>query len=124
MKHTILLIDDDSLILKTLKDRLNTWDTEVYSAQTPEEAKEFLGKITPELIVLDLLLAKEDDSTGIIEYMKSTPALADLPIIVLTNLEKSGLQEELASKGIREYLIKGKVGLDELEEKIKSYLEP
>lgn len=60
LKHTILMVDDDQLILNTLKERFATWETEVYTAATPEQAKEILAKVTPEIVILDLLLTKEE----------------------------------------------------------------
>jgi DNA-binding NtrC family response regulator len=44
-KHTILLVDDDKLILNTLQKRFSTWDLDVHSANTPEEAKDLLAKL-------------------------------------------------------------------------------
>jgi len=46
-----------------------------------------------------------------------------MPVIFLNNLEKLELKGILLKQGVKEYLIKGKTGLDELEQKIKSYLE-
>jgi DNA-binding response OmpR family regulator len=124
MKHTILMVDDDTLILNTLKKRFETWDTEVYAAGTPEEAKKILEKITPEVVVLDLLLTKEDGSTGILDYLKSQERLNHIPVLVLTNLDKPELKQMLLGQGVKEYLIKGSMTLDDLYDKVVSYLEP
>ena len=123
-KHTILMIDDDLLILNTLKQRFATWETEVYTANTPEQAKQLLEKITPELITLDLLLTKDDGSTGILDYIKSQERLQNVPVLVLTNLDKPELKQMLLGQGIKEYLIKGSMTLDDLYNKAVSYLEP
>lgn len=123
-KHTILIIDDDPLILNTLKERFATWETDVYTAKTPEEAKQLLGKITPEVIILDLLLTEEDGSTGILDYAKSQERLAHIPVLVLTNLDKPELKQMLLAQGVKEYLIKGSLNMDELYSKVVGYLEP
>jgi DNA-binding response OmpR family regulator len=123
-KHTILIIDDDPLILNTLKERFATWETDVYTAKTPEEAKQLLGKITPEVIILDLLLTEEDGSTGILDYAKSQERLAHIPVLVLTNLDKPELKQMLLAQGVKEYLIKGSLNMDELYSKVLGYLEP
>lgn len=124
MKHTILLVDDDALILKTLQQRFDGWEMDVHSANTPEQAKEILSKITPELVVLDLLLTKDDGSSGIMDYMKSEERLSNIPVIVLTNLDKPELKGMLREQGVKEYLIKGSMSLDDLYTKVKGYLEP
>ncbi len=123
--HTILIIDDDKLILNTLTKQFESWGTDVYGAATPEQAKELLQKITPELIILDLLLTQSDGSTGILDYMKSESRLENIPVIALTNLDKPELKDMLLAEGrIKEYLIKGSLNLDDLYEKVWSYLEP
>ncbi len=112
------------LILNTLKQRFETWDTEVYTANTPEQAKKILEKITPEVVILDLLLTKDDGSTGVMDYIKSQDRLKNLPILVLTNLDKPELKQMLLGQGIKEYLIKGSMTLDDLYNKVLGYLEP
>jgi len=124
MKHTILVVDDDELILNTYIKQLSSHDLEVYAAGTPEQAKAILEKVTPELVLLDLILTKNDGSTGIRDYMKSEPRLENVPVLVMTNLEKPELKEMLLSEGVKEYLIKGSMGMDELRKKIMGYLEP
>ncbi len=124
IKHTILMVDDDLLILNTLKKRFATWETEVYAASTPEAAKEILENITPEVVVLDLLLTKDDGSSGIIDYLKSQERLQHIPVLVLTNLDKPELKQMLLSQGVKEYLIKGSMTLDDLYSKVLGYLSP
>ncbi len=123
-KHTLLLVDDDQLILNTLKKRFSTWDMEVYSAHAPEEAKEIMSKVTPDLVLLDLLLTRDDGSSGIMDYMKSQERLANVPVVVLTNLDKPELKQMLLSQGVKEYVIKGQMSLDDLYQKVVGYLEP
>lgn len=124
MKHSILLVDDDPLILTTLQKRFETWDTDVFAAKTPEETKKFLNTNAPDVVVLDLLLTSEDGSTGILDYMKSQPRLANIPVIVLTNLDKPELRQIMLSQGVKEYLIKGSMTLDDIYAKVIQYLEP
>jgi len=123
-KHIILIVDDDKLILNTLKDRFATWDMEVYTAGTPEEAKSLLATIVPEVVLLDLLLTQEDGSTGILDYLKSQPRLQNVPVLALTNLDKPELKQMLLGQGVKEYWIKGSMSMDELHDKVMAYLEP
>lgn len=118
------MVDDDPLILNTLQKRFATWETDVYTATNSEEAKKVLAKVVPEIVVLDLLLTKDDGSSGVIDYMRSQPQLQDVPVIVLTNLDKPELKQMLLSQGVKEYLIKGSMTLDDLYNKVLSYLEP
>lgn len=124
MKHTILMVDDDALILNTLQKRFATWETEVYTATNPEQAKKILAKFNPEIVILDLLLTQDDGSSGILDYMHSEERLQNVPVIVLTNLDKPELKQMLLSQGVKEYLIKGSMTLDDLYNKVLSYLQP
>ncbi|MDR3642298.1 MAG: response regulator [Candidatus Doudnabacteria bacterium] len=123
-KHTILIVDDDQLILNTLKQRFDSWESEVYAVGTPEEAKQVLQTATPDIILLDLLLTKEDGSSGILDYIKSDPRLENVPVIALTNLDKPELKQMLLDQGVKEYWIKGSMSMDELYGKVMEYLEP
>ncbi len=123
-KHTVLLIDDDALIINTLTHRFSTREIELFTASSPEEAKVILDKLVPEVVVLDLLLTREDGSSGVLDKLKSQDRLKDVPVLVLTNLDKPELKEMVLREGVKEYLIKGSLSLDELYEKVLSYLEP
>lgn len=124
MRHTILIVDDDTLILNTLKGRFDNWDMDVYVAADPNTAKSVMEQFPPEIILLDLLLTKADGANDILDFMQSKEALKQIPVIVLTNLDKPDLKEVMLKQGVKEYLIKGKISLDELYEKVMGYLEP
>ena len=124
IKHTILIVDDDRLILNTLQKRFATWDIDAQTANNPEEAKIILAKVTPEIVILDLLLTEDDGSSGVLDYMKSQERLQHVPVIVLTNLDKPELKQLLLSQGVKDYVIKGGMTLDDLYEKVLGYLEP
>ena len=123
-KHSILIVDDDTLILGTLKKRFNNWDTDVYAASSPEEAQKILEERTPELLLLDLMLNKDDGSSEILSYIKSQARLSAMVILVLTNLDKPELKETLLAQGVTEYIVKGSMPIDDLYNKVMGYLEP
>jgi DNA-binding response OmpR family regulator len=123
MKHSILIIDDDPLILKTLEGRFSIGAVKVRTVSTPEEAKEALENHPIELVLLDLLLTKDDGALDILDFMKTRPNLENIPVLVLTNLDMPDLKQIMLSQGIREYLVKGAITIDELHAKVMSYLE-
>ncbi len=123
-KHIIGIVDDDGLISGTLKNRFESGGMMVYTASDSEGAKEILKKYKPEILLLDLLLTKDEGSQGILDYIKSVPELSSMPVLVLTNLDKPELKNMLLSQGVREYIVKGSLSLDDLYEKVLGYLEP
>ena len=124
MKHSILIVDDDKLIINTLEKRFSSFEIEVKTAPSSEIAKAILQDFTPDAVLLDLLLTTEDGSMGILDFMKSQPRLSNVPVLVLTNLDKPELREVLEQQGVKEFLIKGQLSLDEIYTKVMEYLEP
>ena len=123
-KHSILLVDDDTLIINTLSKRFSTREIEFYSAKSSDEAKAILDKVVPEVLILDLLLTKEDGSAGILDKLRSEERLKNVIVLILTNLDKPELREMLLAQGVKEYIIKGSLSLDELYEKVLGYVQP
>ena len=122
-RHTILMVDDDALVINTLSKLLASRQIQVNTASTPQEARQIMEKIVPCLLTLDLLLTKEDGSQSILDFMKSQEKLSNVPVVVLTNLDKPELKNLLLAQGVKEYIVKGTVSLDELHQKILSHLK-
>lgn len=122
MKNSLLIVDDDPLILNTLKEKFGGWEMEVYGARDAEGARAVLEKVRPDLVILDLLLTSGDGAEGVLDYMQSQTHLAHVPVIILTNLDKPELKKLLLEQGVKEYLIKGTLSLDELYNKVVGYL--
>src|SRR6185369_7232482 len=123
-KHCIMIVDDDNLILGTLKKRFESFNNQVYAAGTPEEAMKILQETTPDILLLDLLLNKDDGSSAILSYIRSESRLQTMPVLVLTNLDKPELKDMLLAQGVKEYIVKGSMPIDDLYTKVMGYLEP
>ena len=88
-KSVILYVDDDSddcIFLKTsIEDAGNRAD--VVCAADGEEAVRYLNSISleslPSLIVLDLNMPRWDGKKTL-EYLKSNPQLAGIPVVILS----------------------------------------
>jgi len=119
-----MIVDDDNLILGTLKKRFESFNNQVYAAGTPEEAMKILQETTPDILLLDLLLNKDDGSSAILSYIRSESRLQTMPVLVLTNLDKPELKDMLLAQGVKEYIVKGSMPIDDLYTKVMGYLEP
>ena len=80
---TILISDDDPVIVRMLEKILMRDGYRVLKAFTGKETVEIVAKELPFLIVLDILMP---DFTGkeIAEKLLSNPATAEIPIVFLT----------------------------------------
>lgn len=80
----ILLVDDDALVLELYRKKLEQAGFEVQLAPDGLLAIKSLTTDAPHLVVLDLMMPR---LTGldVLKYMASKPALAAVPVVVLTN---------------------------------------
>ncbi|MGN0870231.1 MAG: response regulator transcription factor [Victivallales bacterium] len=84
MKPKILMIEDDASICDMTKMNLNMNGFQhVYCASDGEEGLALAAQLVPDLILLDVMLPGIDGLT-VCRNLKNNPALADIPIIMLT----------------------------------------
>ncbi len=117
----MLLVEDDPFLYKVLSKRLMDEGIDVTVASDGETAVKEANRLKPTLMLLDLILPKKSGFEVLTE-VRGTPALAKLPVLVLSNL---GQQEDIAQiekLGVREYLVKADYSLSEMVKKIQEHL--
>ena len=82
---TILLIDDDADFVEATCAVLASVPYDVHVAFTGDEGLAKARKSLPDLIILDVILPVEDGFETLAK-LKSDPALAGIPVIMLTSL--------------------------------------
>lgn len=83
MKQRILVVDDDREVVRLLRAYLEQAGYEVLVAYDGESALHNLRRERPDLLLLDLMLP-DRDGYEITRIVRADPALAVLPIIMLT----------------------------------------
>jgi len=96
----ILVVDDDPDLVEALKIILETASYRVISAFDGEEGLRRVKEENPDLIILDLLLPKEDGDV-LCRELKADPRYANVPILVLT-----AVAEKMSSKLFPKHRIK------------------
>ncbi len=81
--ETILIVDDEDHIVELARMYLEQDGFYVQAAPDGAQAVEMITQHPPALIVLDLMLPQVD-GWEICRWVRSTPQIADLPIIMLT----------------------------------------
>ncbi len=83
--HVILIVDDDPYILDLHTRLVNSQlpACRVIQARHGRQALEILNSSPPDLVLLDLMMP-EVDGFGVLEAMRASEALRDIPVIVLT----------------------------------------
>jgi len=118
----ILFVEDEMALQKTFKDILSEEGYEMLSAFDGEIGLRLSKEKKPDLILLDLILPKID-GFEFLEKLKADPETKDIPVIILTNLERTEDIERALELGATTYLVKANYTLKEVVEKVKKALQ-
>lgn len=102
----ILLVDDDALVLELYRKKLAQGGFEVHTAGDGVEAIKKLSTLTPDFIVLDLMMPKLSGA-DVLKFIRAKPALAKIPVAVLTNAFMSDQARAVNALGIERAIVKG-----------------
>ena len=122
MSKKILFIEDESALQKTFGEILKQEGYEMISALDGETGLRLAKSEKPDLILLDLILPKIH-GFDVLKKLKGDKETKDIPVIVLTNLEKIEDVDKALELGATTYLIKAQYSLEEVVEKIKKVLQ-
>jgi len=100
---TILIIDDDPLIRKTLSSHLSTDEFEVHLAEDGSEGLSMYGRCSPDLVVLDIRLP---DMSGLDVLRQIKNLDKNATIIMMTAYDDMKTTVEAVKSGAFEYLVK------------------
>ena len=79
----VLLVDDEDSLRKVMRDLLEREGYDVTEARDGVQALDQVDRVGPDIIVLDLNLPGLD-GYGVLSHLRSRPATANIPVIVLT----------------------------------------
>ena len=122
MAKTILIIEDDKFLRELVIQKLIKEGYETSEAVDGEEGIKKIKEEKPDLILLDLILPGID-GFEVLSKMREDPALAQIPVIILSNLGQKDDVEKGLKMGAVDYLIKAHFTPGEIIEKIKVVLK-
>lgn len=122
MPTTILIIEDDRFLRELITRKLRDEGYKVIEVVSGEEGVKKIKEIRPSLVLLDLILPGID-GFEVITRAKEDPALASIPIIILSNRGQREDVEKGMKLGAVDYLIKAHSTPSEIIEKIKLHLK-
>lgn len=118
---TILFIEDESTLQKTFGDILTQDKYKMISALDGKIGLRLAKSEKPDLILLDLVLPSMH-GFEVLKKLKQDPETKEIPVIILTNLEKMEDVEEAIKLGAKTYLVKTQYRIEEVMEKVKKAL--
>lgn len=104
-QRTILVVDDEPFICRSLTFVLRKDNYRVLEARNGEEALAIIREQRPDLVFLDVMMPKVN-GFQVTEQVRADPALADIKIILLTAKGQESDREVGKQAGANDYMTK------------------
>lgn len=117
---TILVIDDDELVSRTLQRALKMYSHQVMVANSGTEGLQLARRHRPDLFILDIMMPGAD-GYQVCRQIRGDPLLKDLPVLFLTAKAKDEDKIEGFRAGADDYLSKP-FNMEELQLRVKAIL--
>jgi len=105
MEDTILLVEDDWMIIEMQKEFLEHSNLDVLTAYDGQEALDIIKRKQPNLIFMDLHMPKMNGAECC-RAIKSDPALAGIPVVMITSKGREEDKDLCFSAGCDHFLPK------------------
>ena len=119
--RSILLVDDQPLVLSAIAHYLNQHGYQVHTATNGTEALSQMEDIEPDLVITDVVMPVMD-GWKLIRSLRATPKYTLLPVIVLTDQDSSESRIQGFTLGADDFVSKTTL-VQELEIRINRALE-
>jgi DNA-binding response OmpR family regulator len=103
-KH-VVLVEDEVNIAEAIRFLLSNDGWRVQTIANGESAVEVIRNAAPDLVMLDVMLPGKS-GFEILEELRSDPALADLPVLMLTARGQSRDREMAEKAGVSRFMTK------------------
>ena len=121
MAKKILIVEDDKFLRELIAQKLIKEGYDIAEAVDGEKGIKAVEDEKPDLVLLDLILPGID-GFDVLAKMKEDPKMAEVPVIILSNLGQKDDIERGLRLGAVDYLIKAHFTPGEIIGKIKSIL--
>jgi len=117
----ILLVEDDSLIVRMYQKIFAFEGLEVETAGDGEDGWIKAKTIKPTLILLDIMMPKMN-GMQVLERLKLDPETKSIPVVILTNLAGAQDAESALTKGAVKYIVKSEFEPKQIVKMVKEIL--
>lgn len=105
MTTRVLAVDDSAVILRLISQTLSKEGYQVVTCGNGPEALKTLSEVTPELVILDVMMP-EMDGYEVCRQIRSRPSSATIPVMMLTALDSLENKIKGYEAGADDYLTK------------------
>ena len=99
---TVLVVDDDPLTLRSVRDALSPAGFRPVVTADPDDALLLVEKERPNLVLLDLMLPGHDG----VELMRDILSVSEVPVIFLSAYGKDVVVARILEEGATDYIVK------------------
>ncbi len=121
LEQRILIVDDVETIAASVGLILSELDVPVDVALNAEEALDQLREVPYSLVISDIQMPRMS-GLELTRILRADEATGDIPIILLTGLDKDSEREAGLEAGADEYIVKGSIGGGELVKRVTALL--
>jgi len=121
-KKTILVVEDDTFLVRAYKVKFGENGFDVLVASTGEEAMAYLEKDPVDLVLLDIMLPVTS-GFDVLKAIRSNAKWGKVPVIVLSNLGQEQDIEKGKALGANDYIVKTDVKINDIVGKVMGYLK-
>ena len=118
----ILLIEDEPILASMYQEKLSQEGFQVILTSEAKGALKLAKEEKPDLILLDILLPRENGIYFLKELMKEKEIYSIPPVIAFSNYDEPTTKKEALRLGVKNYLIKTNYTPSEIVAKIKQLL--
>ena len=118
----ILLAEDDPFLINIYANHLKKEGFKVDIANDGQMALDKVKSTHPDLLLLDILMPKMN-GWEVLEALRKDPAIKDLKVIVISNLNQQEHAEEIARLRVTKYFLKVETTPEEISDAIKEALK-
>ena len=106
MKNTILIVDDEEIVKKSLRDVLkDEYDT--LEAENGQEALDMLAMHAESIVVIVLdVVMPVMDGLSFLEHFRNHQEYNNIPVIVATSNEDEGVEQKCLEYGVWDFVMK------------------
>ena len=115
----IVLVEDERYLADIYLKKLTDENTKIFSSAFTDEAEKLIEKEKPDLIILDILLPKEDGLTFLGRLREKGN---QTPVVILSNFEDRKFRLKAQELNVKNYFLKTDYTPSQIVGLIKQYL--
>jgi len=120
---TIMVVEDETLLLQAITKKLRLSGLGVISCASGQQAIDYLQNLDnlPDAVWLDYYL-KDMNGLAFMQQLKENPKWTNIPVIVVSNSASPDKVHNMLGLGARKYILKAEYRLDEIVELILKFV--